>query len=187
MRLTAIDSDQARSSPGVLAISSARRVGIDLELMPQMPALVWGRDQLGAGEMCNTNSMISWLMARTGLDVDSIHPPAGDVLLAGTLAWWGRPENRRGLLAWRCDRCCTLEQTHMRNLRSRLAMRNETRELPNQCSRLSTTTGIKRSVRFSYSANAGQASQRGLRHFEPRALCRRGAHNGDGGKLGMSV
>jgi hypothetical protein len=42
-----------------------------------MPALVWGRDELGAGEMWNSNSMISWLIACTGLDVASIKPPAG--------------------------------------------------------------------------------------------------------------
>jgi len=27
--------------------------------------------------MWNSNSMISWLIARTGLDVESIRPPAG--------------------------------------------------------------------------------------------------------------
>jgi hypothetical protein len=39
--------------------------------------LVWGRDEVGAGEMWNSNSMIAWLIARTGLDIDSIKPPAG--------------------------------------------------------------------------------------------------------------
>jgi hypothetical protein len=70
------DISEAVDSPRRLSIdlSDARRL---LELMPQMPALVWGRDQLGAGEMWNSNSMISWLIARTGLDVDSITPPAG--------------------------------------------------------------------------------------------------------------
>ena len=66
------------------AVDSPRRLSGDLldarrllELMPQMPALVWGRDELGAGEMWNSNSMIAWLIARTGLDVDSIKPPTG--------------------------------------------------------------------------------------------------------------
>jgi hypothetical protein len=62
--------------------------------MPDMPVLVWGRDELGAGEMWNSNSMISWLIARTGLGVDSIKPPAGGrapgwnagVVAAGALA-----------------------------------------------------------------------------------------------------
>jgi hypothetical protein len=53
---------------------AARRL---LELVPQIPTHVWGRDELGAGEMWNSNSVISWLIARSGLDVDSIQPPLG--------------------------------------------------------------------------------------------------------------
>src|SRR5438876_533040 len=63
-----------------------------------------GRDELKAGEMWNSNSMISWLIARTGLDVDSIKPPAGGVPLAGTLVSWLRLENRRWLLVRHYDR-----------------------------------------------------------------------------------
>jgi hypothetical protein len=66
------------------AVDSPRRLSVDLndarrllELMPHMPVLIWGRDELGAGEMWNSNSMIAWLIARTGLDVESIKPPAG--------------------------------------------------------------------------------------------------------------
>jgi hypothetical protein len=66
------------------AVESPRRLSGDLrdaqralELAPQMPMLVWGRDELRAGEMWNSNSMIAWLIARTGLDVDAIKPPAG--------------------------------------------------------------------------------------------------------------
>jgi hypothetical protein len=66
----AVDSPRRLSSD----LGDARRL---LELMPQMPVLVWGRDELGAGEMWNSNSMISWLIACTGLDVASIKPPAG--------------------------------------------------------------------------------------------------------------
>src|ERR1700694_3609479 len=40
----------------------ARRL---LELAPRVPMLVWGRDELGAGEMWSSNSMISWLIERT--------------------------------------------------------------------------------------------------------------------------
>jgi hypothetical protein len=70
------DISEAVDSPRRLSgdLRDARRL---LELMPQMPQLVWGRDELRAGEMWNSNSMISWLIARTGLDVDSIKPPAG--------------------------------------------------------------------------------------------------------------
>jgi hypothetical protein len=48
-----------------------------LELAPHVPAPVWGRDELGAGEMWNSNSTISWLLARAGLDVESIALPSG--------------------------------------------------------------------------------------------------------------
>ncbi len=48
-----------------------------LALMPYVPTPVWGRDELHAGEMWNSNSFIAWLIARTGLDADAIRPPAG--------------------------------------------------------------------------------------------------------------
>ena len=47
-----------------------------LDLVPAVPSLVWGRDESRAGEMWNSNSLTSWLIARSGLDVDSVHPPA---------------------------------------------------------------------------------------------------------------
>jgi hypothetical protein len=52
----------------------ARRL---LELAPQVPTPVWGRDELRAGEMWNSNSLISWLIARSGLDVEAIRLPRG--------------------------------------------------------------------------------------------------------------
>jgi hypothetical protein len=52
----------------------ARRL---LELVPEVPTPVWGRDELRAGEMWNSNSTISWLIARSGLDVESIALPHG--------------------------------------------------------------------------------------------------------------
>jgi hypothetical protein len=42
-----------------------------------VPMLVWGRDELGAGEMWNSNSQIAWLLSRAGIDVGSIEPPPG--------------------------------------------------------------------------------------------------------------
>jgi len=70
------DIDEAVDSPQRLSDDQddARRL---LDLMPQMPVLTWGRDELRTGEMWNSNSMISWLIARAGLDVGSIKPPAG--------------------------------------------------------------------------------------------------------------
>jgi hypothetical protein len=48
-----------------------------LELVPEVPTPVWGRDELRAGEMWNSNSLISWLIARSDLDTSSISPPTG--------------------------------------------------------------------------------------------------------------
>jgi hypothetical protein len=66
------------------AVDSPRRVSEDpavarriLELAPQVPTPVWGRDELAAGEMWNSNSLISWLIVCSGLPVDSIAPPTG--------------------------------------------------------------------------------------------------------------
>lgn len=47
-----------------------------LGLVASVPSLVWGRDQLGAGDMWNSNSVISWLLVRSGLPMDVIQPPA---------------------------------------------------------------------------------------------------------------
>jgi hypothetical protein len=66
------------------AVDSPRRLSDDvayaerlLELVPQIPTPVWGRDELRAGEMWNSNSTISWLLTRSGLDVESIPLPSG--------------------------------------------------------------------------------------------------------------
>ena len=46
-----------------------------LEIVLSVPPLTWGRDELRVGEMWNSNSLISWLLARTGLDMTTINPP----------------------------------------------------------------------------------------------------------------
>jgi hypothetical protein len=48
-----------------------------LDLVPHVPTPVWGRDELGAGEMWNSNSTGSWLLVWCGLDVESIQPRLG--------------------------------------------------------------------------------------------------------------
>ena len=70
------DVYDAIASPVRLAddVAHARRV---LELLPTIPTPVWGRDELGAGEMWNSNSVTSWVLARSGVDVAAIHPPPG--------------------------------------------------------------------------------------------------------------
>jgi len=70
------DVEEAVESPQRLTDDPdlAQRV---LDLAAQVPTPVWGRDELGAGEMWNSNSLTSWLIARCGLPTESIHPPAG--------------------------------------------------------------------------------------------------------------
>ena len=47
-----------------------------LELLPSVPTATWGRDELRTGEMWSCNSVISWVLARAGLDTDAIRLPA---------------------------------------------------------------------------------------------------------------
>ena len=53
---------------------AAQRV---LELVPEFPTCTWGRDELHAGEMWNSNSLVSWLLARTGVGTNDVRWPAG--------------------------------------------------------------------------------------------------------------
>ena len=65
------------------AVDSPRRLTSDpayarriLDLVPQVPTAVWGRDDLNTGDMWNSNSLIAWLIARSGIETTSIDPPA---------------------------------------------------------------------------------------------------------------
>jgi hypothetical protein len=68
------DVHEAVASPMRLAddLTQARRV---LDLLPSVPTPVWGRDELAVGEMWNSNSVISWVLARSGVDIATVHPP----------------------------------------------------------------------------------------------------------------
>jgi hypothetical protein len=64
------------------AVGSPRRLSTDpataellLSLAPFFPTATWGRDELGTGDMWNSNSLIAWLLARSGHDIDSVGPP----------------------------------------------------------------------------------------------------------------
>ena len=48
-----------------------------LDLVAEAPTPVWGRNELGAGEMWNSNSLVSWVLARSGFDVDAVRLPSG--------------------------------------------------------------------------------------------------------------
>ena len=66
------------------AVESPQRLSDDkgvaqrvLEVAGEVPPLVWGRDEMGTGEMWNSNAVIAWIIARSGLDAKAVHPPAG--------------------------------------------------------------------------------------------------------------
>jgi hypothetical protein len=70
--------DAAEAVAGPQHIShdeSAARLALDLAA--SVPPRVWGRDELGAGEMWNSNSVISWLLTRSGIDAGLLVPPEG--------------------------------------------------------------------------------------------------------------
>ena len=70
------DANEAVASPQLLSDdpSRARRL---LDLVASVPVSIWGRDELKTGEMWNSNSVVAWLLASSGLPVESIHPPDG--------------------------------------------------------------------------------------------------------------
>jgi len=70
------DIAEAVSSPVRVADDPAQASQL-LGLAPTVPALVWGRDEGHTGDMWNSNSVISWLLARAGLDPGGIQPPSG--------------------------------------------------------------------------------------------------------------
>jgi hypothetical protein len=70
------DVAEAVDSPRIL--SHDRKTARELlTRVPDVPRPVWGRDELHAGEMWNSNSIVSWLLVRAGLQIESILPPAG--------------------------------------------------------------------------------------------------------------
>ena len=48
-----------------------------LDVVRTIPTPVWGRDELRTGEMWNSNSVVSWTLTRSGVDLSSVEPPAG--------------------------------------------------------------------------------------------------------------
>jgi len=66
----AVESPQRLSDDPV----QAQRI---LDLVPSVPTPVWGRDEFGVGEMWNSNSVISWLIARSGIVAETIPLPTG--------------------------------------------------------------------------------------------------------------
>jgi hypothetical protein len=70
------DVGEAVDSPRRVTVDEAQAQGV-LDVVREAPTPVWGRDELRTGEMWNSNSLISWVIARTGLAVETLQPPAG--------------------------------------------------------------------------------------------------------------
>jgi hypothetical protein len=70
------DASEAVSSPVRVADDLAHARGV-LDLVPSVPTPVWGRDALHTGDMWNSNSLTSWLLARAGVDTELLKPPSG--------------------------------------------------------------------------------------------------------------
>jgi hypothetical protein len=66
----AVDSPQTLSRDPI----KARRL---LDLVSTVPTATWGRDELTAGEMWNSNSVVAWLLVSSGIDPGRAHLPAG--------------------------------------------------------------------------------------------------------------
>jgi hypothetical protein len=84
----AVDSPQRLTDDPFIA----QRV---LELVPDVPTPVWGRDELHAGEMWNSNSAISWLMCAAASGSRRYIRQLVDELLVGVLALSWRDARRR--------------------------------------------------------------------------------------------
>jgi hypothetical protein len=74
--LNGVIPDAAEAVGGPLRLSDdlgvARRV---LAAVPTVPTPVWGRDELHGGEMWNSNSVVAWVLSRSGIEVAEVRPP----------------------------------------------------------------------------------------------------------------
>jgi hypothetical protein len=68
------DLAEAVGGPHRLSEDSARARCV-LDMVSRFPTATWGLDELRAGEMWNSNSLVAWLLAKSGLDTGTIGPP----------------------------------------------------------------------------------------------------------------
>lgn len=69
------DIAEAVESPQLVS-SEAHQAEFLLDLVKSVPALTWGRDEMEVGDMWNSNSVISWLLVRSGVEIESLRPPS---------------------------------------------------------------------------------------------------------------
>ena len=69
--------DRAYAVGGPVPIDTDRaRVDQLLRAVRRFPTATWGRDEQRAGEMWNSNSLVSWALSVSGHDLSGIAPPA---------------------------------------------------------------------------------------------------------------
>jgi hypothetical protein len=69
-----VDAGQAVDGPQDLDVTDGQARAL-LDLVPRCPTPVWGRDELAAGDMWNSNSLVAWLLTYVGLHGDEVAPP----------------------------------------------------------------------------------------------------------------
>lgn len=70
------DLGEAVGGPQPVATDEARVTAL-LDVADRFPTRTWGRDELRLGDMWNSNSLVSWLLVRSGHDVDQVRLPSG--------------------------------------------------------------------------------------------------------------
>ena len=70
------DVSEAVASPQRLSSDVGRAQRL-LDLVPAFPTVTWGRDEFRTGDMWNSNSLVAWLLARSGHETSLLEPPHG--------------------------------------------------------------------------------------------------------------
>ncbi|MET4224595.1 hypothetical protein [Oerskovia enterophila] len=71
-----LDREFARSTPVVLTVDKTAVTQV-LRAVSQVAPLTWGRRAPGTSEMWNSNSLISWVLAQSGLSTNLLPPQGG--------------------------------------------------------------------------------------------------------------
>ena len=70
--------DVAEAIGGAVRVSGEPSIARSvLDLVPLVPMATWGRDELGTGDMWNSNSVVSWTLSAAGVDPARIPLPTG--------------------------------------------------------------------------------------------------------------
>lgn len=70
------DAKEAVGGPRSVAEDAELARGV-LALAAAVPTLAWGRKPPGCDDMWNSNSVVAWLLARSGVPLGALHPPVG--------------------------------------------------------------------------------------------------------------